>query len=105
MFTDPFNDLIDYQLRSLQARLEEVTILGCFPQTSTKNDRTEEMLIEAFDRKYHSPELWEGRRGRVINLYQQGFTQIEIAAEEKISQAAIHKILKTGGTKWTKTKE
>jgi len=97
LFTDPFNDLIDYQLRSLQARLEEVTILGCFPQTSTKNDKAEEMLIEAFDRKYHSPELWENKKWMILTYSAQGYTQVEIGAMTGVSQQRVSKIL--GGRK------
>lgn len=81
----------------MQGRLEEITILGCFPQTSIIEDRNQEMLADAFDKKYHQPELWIGRKARVIAYHEQGYTQIEIAAFEGIPQQKISIILRGSG--------
>jgi len=94
LFIDPFEIVIDFQLRSMQGRLEEITILGCFPQTSIIEDRNQGMLADAYDKKYHQPELWIGRKARVVAYHIQGYTQNEIGVFENMPQQKISMILR-----------
>ncbi len=92
MFIDPFLRLIDLQLRSLQGRLEDITILGCFPQISNKASTPEDMLIDAFDKKYHQGALQDDLGLRILYYRQEGYSQMEIAAFERVNQSTISRV-------------
>lgn len=96
MFIDPFDTLLDFQLRSMQGRLEEITVLGCFPQTSIISNMTADMLADAFDKKYHQPELWKGEKALATIYYKEGYSQVQIAGILGISQQSISKMLREG---------
>ena len=94
LFIDPIQRFIDYQLRSRQARLDEIVILGCFPQISIETDYFENALIEAIDMKYFGSGRHSDRVERVVAYRLEGWTEREIGAFERVSHASIHKILK-----------
>ncbi len=94
MFFDPIQRFIDYQLRSRQARLDEMVILGCFPQVSIETDYWEDAAIDAIDMKYFGLGRFSDRVKRVLAYRLEGWTEREISAFERVSQPAIYKILK-----------
>ncbi len=93
MFFDPIQRFIDYQLRSRQARLDEMVILGCFPQVSIETDYWEDAAIDAIDMKYFGLGRHFDRVGRVIAYRREGWTMREIGAFERVSAMTVQRIL------------